>query len=96
MVVRIHLKHAREPAAVDEGKFFLVARIWPRGVSKEELQLAARLKEVVPSTTLRRRDLNESGSLPGAPRERKNHPIGYGAYDEEHNNAVVLREFLSR
>ncbi|WP_425491640.1 hypothetical protein [Luteolibacter luteus] len=67
MVARIHLKHAREPAAVDEGKFSLVARIWPRGVSKEELQLAARLKEVVPSTTLRRRYLNESGSLPGAP-----------------------------
>jgi len=39
----------------DGGQRFLVDRLWPRGVKKEELKLAGWLKELAPSTELRRR-----------------------------------------
>jgi uncharacterized protein YeaO (DUF488 family) len=37
-----------------EGRRFLVDRVWPRGVRKEQLGLAGWLKDVAPSTELRR------------------------------------------
>jgi uncharacterized protein YeaO (DUF488 family) len=36
-------------------KVFLVDRIWPRGIKKSELEIDGWLKEVAPSTELRRR-----------------------------------------
>jgi uncharacterized protein YeaO (DUF488 family) len=36
------------------GRRFLVDRVWPRGVRKEELHLDGWLKDVAPSTELRR------------------------------------------
>jgi uncharacterized protein YeaO (DUF488 family) len=37
-----------------QGKAFLVERLWPRGVRREDLQLDGWLKDVAPSTELRR------------------------------------------
>ena len=37
-----------------EGRRFLVDRVWPRGVRKEQLGLEAWLKDAAPSTELRR------------------------------------------
>ena len=37
-----------------EGRRFLVDRVWPRGVRKEDLNLEAWLKDLAPSTELRR------------------------------------------
>jgi uncharacterized protein YeaO (DUF488 family) len=37
-----------------EGRRFLVDRVWPRGVRKEDLHLEAWLKDLAPSTELRR------------------------------------------
>ena len=51
----IQLKRAYEPAAKGDGARFLVERLWPRGIKKENLPLAAWLKDVAPSNTLRRR-----------------------------------------
>ncbi|WP_411833438.1 DUF488 domain-containing protein [Pseudoxanthomonas mexicana] len=48
----IRLKRAYEPAEDGDGERFLVDRLWPRGVSKQELQ-AIWLKEVAPSPGLR-------------------------------------------
>ena len=42
-----------EPPA-DEGKRYLVDRIWPRGIRKEELGLDAWLKDIAPSSDLRK------------------------------------------
>ncbi|RAJ08615.1 uncharacterized protein YeaO (DUF488 family) [Chitinophaga skermanii] len=49
----IHIKRAYEPASKLDGYRVLVDRLWPRGVSKEELQAAAWEKEVAPSNALR-------------------------------------------
>ena len=50
----LKLKRAREPATRADGYRVLVERLWPRGVRKAELPLDAWLKEVAPSTELRR------------------------------------------
>jgi uncharacterized protein YeaO (DUF488 family) len=49
----IRLKRAYAPAAAEDGRRFLVDRVWPRGVRKDDLQLTAWLKEAGPSTELR-------------------------------------------
>ena len=48
------LKRVYDPVSRTDGTRFLVERLWPRGVSKEKLQLTAWLKEVGPSTELRK------------------------------------------
>ena len=50
----ITLKRAYDPASRTDGKRFLVERLWPRGVSKAKLRVDAWLKEVGPTTELRR------------------------------------------
>ena len=42
-----------EPQAAD-GARFLVERLWPRGIKKEDLPMQAWLKDAAPSTELRR------------------------------------------
>jgi len=49
----IQVKRAYEKAGKTDGKRFLVDRLWPRGVKKEALAIAAWLKDVAPSTELR-------------------------------------------
>lgn len=50
----IHIKRAYEEAAPEDGRRFLVDRLWPRGIKKEALPLDGWLKEVAPSDELRR------------------------------------------
>ena len=50
----IKLKRAYDLASKDDGIRFLVERLWPCGVSKADLHLDAWLKDVAPSTELRR------------------------------------------
>jgi uncharacterized protein YeaO (DUF488 family) len=50
----IALKRAYDSASRTDGTRFLVERLWPRGVSKAKLRVAAWLKEVGPSTELRK------------------------------------------
>ena len=50
----IQIKRAYEPAAKDDGKRFLVDRLWPRGVKKETLHMDAWPKGVAPSDALRK------------------------------------------
>ena len=50
----LKIKRAYEPAAQNDGKRFLVERLWPRGVKKDELRLDAWLKDVAPSPELRK------------------------------------------
>lgn len=50
----IAVKRAYEPAAAGDGCRVLVDRIWPRGVSKEDAAVDAWVKEVGPSTALRK------------------------------------------
>ncbi|MGH6944125.1 MAG: DUF488 domain-containing protein [Geminicoccaceae bacterium] len=50
----IDLKRAYDPAAASDGHRILIDRIWPRGVTKEELKVDAWLKDLAPSTGLRK------------------------------------------
>jgi uncharacterized protein YeaO (DUF488 family) len=49
----LQIKRAYEPAASSDGQRFLVDRLWPRGVKKENLAIKAWLKDAAPSTDLR-------------------------------------------
>lgn len=50
----IKLKRAYEKAEREDGRRFLVDRLWPRGISKTSLKIEAWLKEAAPSNELRR------------------------------------------
>ena len=50
----ITLKRAYDSVSPTDGRRFLVERLWPRGVSKAKLRVDAWLKEVGPSTELRK------------------------------------------
>lgn len=54
MALDVRIKRAYEPADPDDGCRVLVDRLWPRGVSKEAARLDHWLKEVAPSTELRK------------------------------------------
>jgi len=47
-------KRIYEDPSDDDGYWVLVDRLWPRGVSKEEAQLDEWLKDIAPSTELRK------------------------------------------
>lgn len=49
-----HIKRTYDPPARDDGRRILVERLWPRGVKKEALALDDWLKDVAPSTALRK------------------------------------------
>ena len=50
----IRLKRAYDKAARSDGPRVLVDRIWPRGVAKEDADIAHWLKGLAPSTELRK------------------------------------------
>ena len=50
----IRIRRAYEPAARGDGRRLLVERLWPRGMRKEALRLDAWVKDVAPSTELRK------------------------------------------
>jgi len=53
-VAKPQIKRVYEPRAKGDGQRVLVDRVWPRGISKERLSDAIWLKEVAPSTDLRK------------------------------------------
>lgn len=50
----LKIKRVYEPAADADGLRILVDRVWPRGVSKQKAALDHWLKDVAPSTSLRK------------------------------------------
>ncbi|OJX37882.1 MAG: hypothetical protein BGO78_07490 [Chloroflexi bacterium 44-23] len=50
----ITIKRVYEPFDSSDGTRFLVERLWPRGETKEEVHMDSWLKEVAPSTELRK------------------------------------------
>ncbi len=110
----IRLKRAYEKPSKADGTRVLVDRIWPRGISKDDAAVDHWLKEVAPSTELRkwfghdaerweefrrryREELQDNSALDELRKiaESGTTTLVYGAKDEEHNQAVVLREILS-
>ena len=50
----IFLKRVYDKPAVEDGKRILVERLWPRGLKKEKAKIDEWLKDIAPSTELRR------------------------------------------
>ncbi|NML21605.1 DUF488 family protein [Pseudoflavitalea sp. G-6-1-2] len=50
----MRIKRAYDPASPSDGYRILIDRLWPRGITKENLQADNWLKEVAPSTGLRK------------------------------------------
>lgn len=50
----IGVKRVYEPAAPEDGYRVLVDRVWPRGLSREKARIDLWLKEIAPSTALRK------------------------------------------
>ena len=111
---RIDIVRAYDAHVPDGHARFLVDRMWPRGVKKESLGIDMWLREVAPSTALRRwfghdparweefaeryraeLDANPSAWQPLVDAAKRG-PVSllFGARDREHNQAVVLRDYL--
>ena len=52
--MKIKLKRVYESADEADGKRILVERLWPRGLTKEKAQVDLWMKDVAPSTALRK------------------------------------------
>lgn len=52
--MEISIKRVYFPAEETDGKRVLVDRLWPRGLSKEKARVDVWLKEIAPSTELRK------------------------------------------
>lgn len=52
--MKIHIKRVYEQPSKDDGRRILVDRLWPRGLSKEKAGVDLWLKEIAPSTELRK------------------------------------------
>ncbi len=52
--LEVRLKRAYEPPSAEDGTRVLVDRLWPRGLRKSDAAIDRWLKEVAPSTELRR------------------------------------------
>ncbi|MGH8191334.1 MAG: DUF488 domain-containing protein [Rhodanobacteraceae bacterium] len=48
------IKHVTEPLTKEDNARILIDRLWPRGQSKKKLQLTAWVRDVAPSTELRK------------------------------------------
>ena len=100
----IRLKRAYDDPAEDDGFRVLVDRLWPRGVSKEEAALDRWMKEVAPSTALRKwfdHDPEKWDAFRRCYAAELDGRDGtltlvYAAKDTEHNGPVVLKDYLSR
>jgi len=110
--IRLSRVYDHEPK--HRGRTFLVERLWPRGVRRDELKLDGWMKDVAPSTELRqwfnhdpakwdefrRRyiaelDANRQAWEPLVDAAtRGDVTLLYSSRDREHNNAVVLHDYL--
>ena len=110
----IQLKRVYEKPSRKDGVRILVDRLWPRGLTKERAAVNLWLKDVAPSTELRkwfghdpdkwkefqaryRKELRlkkDTVKLLQQKSEDRTVTLVYGARDEQHNEAVVLRQIV--
>ena len=112
----VKLKRVYEEPSESDGTRILVDRLWPRGLTKEKAKVDVWLKEIAPSTELRKWFNHEPSKWPEFKKryqaEMSNNTevlsalkkhlangkatIVYGAKDEEHNDAVVIKQYLDK
>ena len=52
--MNVHIKRVYDEPAPDDGERILIDRLWPRGLTKERADIALWLKDIAPSTALRK------------------------------------------
>lgn len=112
----ITIKRVYEDPTKTDGKRILIDRLWPRGLTKEKAKIDLWVKDIAPSTTLRKwfghdptkwaefkkryiGELKENTAVIVQLEEqlkKEKVTLVYGAKDEEHNDAVVLKEYLEK
>lgn len=112
--MELYIKRVYEKPAKEDGTRILVDRLWPRGLTKEKARVDLWLKEIAPSTELRKwfghdpakwdefqkryraelRMNKEQVSLLKEEQKKGIVTLVYGAKDEEHNEALVLKDWL--
>jgi uncharacterized protein YeaO (DUF488 family) len=109
----IRIRRIYESASRSDGVRVLIDRLWPRGLTKQDAHIDQWLRELAPSTRLRkwfghrperwdefrRRYALELGQQTMRLRSlarRRRITLLFSAHDEEHNNAVALRDMLIR
>ncbi len=110
----VKLKRAYEAPTDEDGTRILVDRLWPRGISKKDAALSLWMKEIAPSTELRKwfghdpdrwnefrkryaREIDRNSLLLDQLRSlalKGRITLIYSAHDENHNDAVVLRDVM--
>ena len=110
----IKLKRVYKEPSPTDGLRILVDRLWPRGLTKERAAVDLWLKELAPSTELRkwfghdpakwrefqtryREEVHDNDEVLQVLKEKvkKNTvTLVYGARDEHHNEALVLKQIL--
>ncbi|HSQ55958.1 MAG TPA: DUF488 family protein [Gemmata sp.] len=83
----IRLKRAYEKPSADDGLRVLVERLWPRGVSKENGKIDLWLKELSPSTELRKWFSHEESRWPEFQKR-------YHAELKEHEEMLALLKLV--
>lgn len=112
----IKIKRVYKKPEDEDGIRILVDRLWPRGLTKEKASVDLWLKDIAPSTGLRKwfnhdhekwnefekrylAELNENKKSIAVLKEQLTKgdvTLIFGAKDEEHNEALVLKELFSR
>jgi uncharacterized protein YeaO (DUF488 family) len=82
----VRLKRAYEPSEATDGTRVLVDRLWPRGVSKAQADLDRWMKEIAPTTELRKWFGHDADRWPEFCRRYSN---------ELHQNATLLSQLRS-
>lgn len=113
--MKVQIKRVYEEPEKEDGYRILVDRVWPRGMTKEKASIDLWLKEIGPTTELRKwfghdpdrwtefekrykKELkNNKEVLAELKKQVKESKVTliYSAKDEEHNQAVVIRKYLS-
>jgi uncharacterized protein YeaO (DUF488 family) len=108
------LKRVYEKPSPNDGKRVLVERLWPRGLKKEDAKVDDWLREVAPSTELRKwfghdvakwdefrqrywKELDKRKDLVSKlARECREKKVTFvfASKEEQHNNAVALKEYI--
>jgi uncharacterized protein YeaO (DUF488 family) len=110
----VKVKRVYEPRSTADGLRVLVDRLWPRGLTKERAAVDLWLKDLAPSTELRKwfgheptkwkqfqtryrtelREKKDSIELLKEKSKERTLTLLFGARDEEHNEALVLKKVL--
>jgi len=113
--MKLKIKRVYDKPAEEDGTRILVDRLWPRGLTKQKAKVDVWLKDIAPSTELRKwfahdpekwkefikkykQELHENNEQAAILKEYLKQgtvTLVYGARDEVHNEALVIKEVFS-